>query len=111
MSMTITDLAIDEIKKIKTEQALDSSTFLRIVIVGGGCSGMRYSLGFDNVYDPLIDTKYTFDGIELVTDKKFDLFFDGTTIDFINTLTSTGFNIDNPNFPAGVGGCAGCGGH
>ena len=48
------------------------------------------------------------DGVYVVADKKFALFLDGTKIDFLDTPTAKGFNIDNPNFPAGAG-CAGCG--
>lgn len=110
MAIVLTDRAVEEIKSIKEEQKLGDETLIRIVIVGGGCSGMRYSLGFDTVYDPLIDNEYEYAGIKLVTNKKYDLFLDGTEISFIDTPYSKGFSIDNPNFPAGAG-CAGCGGH
>lgn len=110
MSIVLTPKAIAEVKKIKESQGLGSETILRMVIAGGGCSGMQYALGFDTVYDPRLDAHYDNDGVELVTRKEFDLFLDGTEISFLDTETAKGFAIDNPNFPSG-GGCPGCGGH
>jgi len=103
-----TKRATDEVKTIIESQKLDPNTFVRTVIVGGGCSGMQYTLGFDTEFDPLVDVKYDNDGVSIVSDKKFALFLDGTQIDFLDTPTAKGFSIENPKFPAGAG-CAGCG--
>ena len=110
MAVILTESAISEIKKVKEAQSLGPESRIRVVIVGGGCSGMQYSLGFDQEYDPAADVKYCYNGIEVVVKKEFDLFLDGTEISFVDTPTAKGFAIDNPNFPAGAG-CAGCGGH
>jgi len=110
MSIKLTPRAIQEVKTIKEAQSLGEETFLRMVITGGGCSGMQYALGFDTEYDPKIDARHDNDGIVVITDKKFDLFLDGTEISFLDTPTAKGFSIDNPNFPQGAG-CAGCGGY
>ncbi|MDO4587319.1 MAG: iron-sulfur cluster assembly accessory protein [Planctomycetia bacterium] len=110
MSITLTDRAIQEIKAIKTAQELGEETFLRMIILGGGCSGMQYSLGFDTEFDAALDAQYDNEGVKIVAKKTFDLFLDGTHIDFIDTPMSKGFSIDNPNFPSG-GGCPGCHGH
>lgn len=108
MAITLTKRAAEEVKRIKEAQQLDPKTFVRTVIVGGGCSGMQYTLGFDTEFNPAIDVKYEKDGCAIVSEKKFALFLDGTTIDFLDTPTAKGFSIDNPKFPAGAG-CAGCG--
>jgi iron-sulfur cluster assembly protein len=110
MSITITDTAVNEVQRIIDSQNLNEDTYLRLGIAGGGCSGMQYSLGFDTDYDPAKDAKYDQEGFALVTDKKFDLHLEGTTIDFIDGPTGQGFSITNPNIPQG-GGCPGCGGH
>ncbi len=106
----LTTAAVNEVKKIKEAQELGDETHIRMVILGGGCSGMQYSLGFDTSFDPLVDIRYEKDGVAVVTKKEFDLFLDGTEINFVDTPTAKGFSIDNPNFPAGAG-CAGCGAH
>ena len=104
----MTPSATSEVKRIKEAQSLGDDTFLRISIMGGGCSGMQYSLNFDTNFDDQIDTQYDFGGVMLATAKKFDPHFDGTDIDFVDGVTGRGFAIDNPNFPKGAG-CPGCG--
>ncbi|MDO5308824.1 MAG: iron-sulfur cluster assembly accessory protein [Planctomycetia bacterium] len=108
MAMSLTSRASAEVKKIMASQELSSETFVRALIVGGGCSGMQYSLGFDTEFDPVNDVRYMSDGVGVVTEKKFALFLDGAKIDFIDSDSAKGFSIDNPKFPAGSG-CAGCG--
>ncbi|MBQ9371776.1 MAG: iron-sulfur cluster assembly accessory protein [Thermoguttaceae bacterium] len=106
--ITLTKRAAQEVKSIMESQSLDPQTFVRAIIVGGGCSGMQYTLGFDTEYDSLVDARAETDGVFVVTEKKYALFLDGATIDFLDTETAKGFSIDNPKFPAGAG-CAGCG--
>ena len=108
MSISLTPTAVSEVKRIKMSQNLDGETFLRISILGGGCSGMQYALNFDTVFDVAADTKYDFDGVTLATLKKFDPHFDGTEIDYVVSPTGSGFVIENPNFPK-FAGCAHCG--
>ena len=108
MSISVTPTAINEVKRVKEMQNLNNETFLRISILGGGCSGMQYALNFDNVFDAAIDTKYDFDNVVLATQRKFDPHFDGTEIDFVDSPTGRGFVIENPNFPK-FAGCAMCG--
>jgi iron-sulfur cluster assembly protein len=108
MSISITPTAVNEVKRIKASQNLGGDTFLRISILGGGCSGMHYALNFDTVFDNAVDTKYHFDNVTLATQKKFDPHFDGTEIDYVDLPTGKGFVIENPNFPK-FAGCAHCG--
>ena len=100
MAISLTKRAAEEVKKIMEAQSLAPETVLRTIIVGGGCSGMQYTLGFD--------TKYVSDGVPLVAEKKFALFLDGAKIDFLDTPSAKGFLVENPAFPSGSG-CAGCG--
>jgi iron-sulfur cluster assembly protein len=110
MAITITSTAAAEIKRIMESQKLENETVLRMGIVGGGCSGLQYSLGFDTEYNPEVDAKYDCHGVALVTRRKMALHLDGTTIDFQDGPMGRGFAIDNPSYPRG-GGCPGCGGH
>ena len=107
MTISISQEAINEVTRIKMSQHLGSDTFLRISILGGGCSGMHYALNFDTEFDAAVDTKYDFGGVMLATQKKFDPHFDGTDIDFVDLPTGRGFVIENPNFPK-FAGCAHC---
>ncbi|GHT36867.1 heme biosynthesis protein HemY [Planctomycetales bacterium] len=108
MSVTISQNASDEVKKIRTTQSLGDETFLRLSILGGGCSGMNYALNFDDKFDKEKDAGYEFNGLKIAMNKKFEPHFDGTTIEYIDSPASKGFVVDNPNFPK-TGGCPGCG--
>ncbi|MHC4403748.1 MAG: HesB/IscA family protein [Planctomycetota bacterium] len=109
MAITLTESAAGEIQRIMESQNLEEGTVLRMGIGGGGCSGLQYSLGFDNQFDPSVDTRFEQHGVPLVASKKFALHLDGTTIDFQDGPMGRGFAIDNPNYPT-TGGCPGCGG-
>ena len=97
MAITLTERAIVEVKKIKEEQELGEDTYLRVGILGGGCSGFSYKLTFEeNEIDELNDNTYEFDGIKAVVDRKSELYLDGTTVDFHDELDQRGFKFDNP---------------
>ena len=69
---------------------------LRIAVQPGGCSGMRYSLFFDERSidgDQVAD----FSGVEVVVDRMSVPYLMGATIDFVDTIERQGFTIDNPN--------------
>lgn len=97
MAVALTEKAAIEVKKIMQEQKFEEGTVLRVGVVGGGCSGFQYSLGFDKGYDEKTDSKYDFHGVMVVVDKKSALYLDGTTVDFYDGLEKRGFTFDNPN--------------
>lgn len=96
MSVTLTEKAAAEVKKIMQDQKFENVS-LRVGVVGGGCSGFQYSLGFASDYDDKLDTKLDCHGVTVVVDKKSALFLDGTTVDFYDGLEKRGFTFDNPN--------------
>ena len=97
MGVTLSEKAATEVKKIIEEQKLEGDTLLRVAVVGGGCSGFSYNLGFDKTYDAVQDSKYDCHGIAVVVDKKSALYLDGTTVDFYEGSDRRGFTFDNPN--------------
>jgi iron-sulfur cluster assembly protein len=110
MSITLTETAAAEVKRVMESQKIEPSTMLRMSVAGGGCAGLQYGLGFDAEFDPKIDAKYENHGITLVARKKMALHLDGTVIDFQEGPMGRGFAIDNPSIPR-TGGCPGCGHH
>ncbi len=97
MPVVLTEKAASEVKRIIDEQKLEEGTLLRVGVVGGGCSGFQYSLGFDTSFDAKADSKYDYHGVTLVVDKKSDLYLDGTMVDFYDGLEKRGFTFENPN--------------
>ena len=81
MTVTITEKAAAEMLRVLKEQSLPEGTVLRVGVVGGGCSGFQYSLGFDKAADPENDEISEQHGITVAVDKRSALYLQGTTID------------------------------
>jgi iron-sulfur cluster assembly protein len=76
--------------------ANDPSYFLRVSVVGGGCSGLSYKLDFDNEKKPM-DQEFEDNDVKVVTDLKSFLYLVNTTLDFSDGLNGKGFYFSNPN--------------
>ena len=74
----------------------DPSYFVRVGVVGGGCSGLSYKLDFDNEAKPM-DQVFEDNGIKVVCDLKSFLYLVNTTLDFSDGLNGKGFYFSNPN--------------
>lgn len=72
---------------------------LRVLISGGGCSGLQYSMKLESekAEDDWVEEV---DGVTLIVDAMSRPLLEGVTVDFIDTLTHTGFKFDNPNATA-----------
>lgn len=92
----ITAKAINEVKKIMAENSISSDYDLRISVKGGGCSGLTYSLGFDNDQKEG-DKTLEIENVRLRVDWKSLLYLSGTEIDYSDGLTGKGFIFNNPN--------------
>ncbi len=69
---------------------------LRVSVAGGGCSGYQYGVKLVAEVEP-DDTTIEVGGIRMLVDPVTRPLVNGLTIDFIDTLTHTGFKFDNPN--------------
>jgi iron-sulfur cluster assembly protein len=76
--------------------AEDPSYFLRVGVVGGGCSGLSYKMDFDNEQKPM-DQSFEDKGIKIVTDLKSFLYLVNTELEFSDGLNGKGFYFNNPN--------------
>lgn len=92
----ISDKAVEKVRQLKTDAALNEEYFLRVSVVGGGCSGLSYKLDFDNESQPN-DQVFEEKGVKLVTDLKSFLYLCDTTLDFTDGLNGKGFYFENPN--------------
>ena len=104
MSITLTKKAEDKVKEILLDQP-EPFAGLRIQVVGGGCSGFQYRMGFDNNFNDQNDTVFEFEGLKVFIDKSSLLYMDGSEVDYIEGLHGAGFKFNNPN----VTGSCGCG--
>lgn len=92
----ISDAAKAQVDKLKAGETIPEDFFVRISVMGGGCSGLTYKLDFDHVPQPN-DQVFEDKGIKLVTDLKSLLYLYDTTLDFSGGLNGKGFHFVNPN--------------
>lgn len=92
----VTDKAKERIKSLMKESNYDDTYFLRVSVVGGGCSGLSYKMDFDKESKPA-DQVFEDNGIKVVTDLKSFLYLVNTTLDFSDGLNGKGFHFNNPN--------------
>ena len=74
----------------------DGSYFLRVSVVGGGCSGLSYKLDFDNELKP-DDQVFNTGSVKLATDIKSMLYLINMELDYSDGLNGKGFIFKNPN--------------
>ena len=95
--IVVTPKAVAEIKRIQAADPTAQGAVLRVMVVGGGCSGMSYKLGFDQKPLATNDKVFDVEGVKLAVDTKSFLFLSGMTLDFTDGLNGTGFVFNNPN--------------
>lgn len=95
MSITITKFAENKIFNLMNNHGPDT-TYLRIGVKGGGCSGLSYVFDFVlNAEDS--DRVFDFENIKVCIDKKSYLFLNGMEIDYEETPFKSGIILNNPN--------------
>jgi iron-sulfur cluster assembly accessory protein len=92
--VNLTPKALDAVRKMIAKEGLSADQGLRISVVGGGCSGFQYSLGFDGRKDG--DTLTVLDGVNVFVDEISLPYIAGTTLDYVEGLHNAGFRFDNP---------------
>jgi iron-sulfur cluster assembly accessory protein len=92
--ISLTPSAAEEVKSILTQPENAGKT-LRIYVEQGGCSGMQYSMTFDEKRPD--DWSAEMHGVSVLVDPFSAKYLRGTVVDFSNALTGGGFKISNPN--------------
>jgi iron-sulfur cluster assembly protein len=92
----VTESARDHLKALLDDEGKLATHGLRMKVVGGGCSGLRYELSFDDERRET-DTEVEAGDVKVILDEKSALYLVGTTLDFVDTLQESGFKIQNPN--------------
>ena len=93
--ITLTQGAIQEIKRLMSEPDFDHTQKLRIGTKGGGCSGLTYILDFEKPQPE--DETFEIEGIECIMNKSHQIYLLGMQIDWQGGLNSRGFTFSNPN--------------
>lgn len=93
--VTLTAGAITEVRKLMAADGFDKSQALRVGVKGGGCSGMTYILGFDQVGEN--DQTFEIEGIPCTMNKSHEMYLYGMIVDWQDGLNNRGFTFKNPN--------------
>jgi len=91
----LTNKAIEQVKKLKSENNIPENHGLRLGVKGGGCSGLTYVLAFDEKpkeSDKILEVE----GVTVFVDPKSLFYLSGTVLDFSDGLNGKGFVFNNP---------------
>jgi iron-sulfur cluster insertion protein len=97
-TMIISDGAAARVALMREKQG-NPNLMLRVTVLGGGCSGFKYELDFD---DKTAADDITFRGV-VVTDESSLPFLQNALIDYEKNLMGSAFKIKNPNAASGCG--------
>jgi iron-sulfur cluster assembly protein len=94
----VSEKAREKVYELMKEQGYgdDPAYFLRVSVVGGGCSGLSYKMDFDKEQKPS-DQVFEHNGLKVVTDLKSLLYLVNTTLEYSDGLNGKGFYFNNPN--------------
>ena len=94
--ISVTEKAKDRIVELRKQEGRTDLHNIRVMVKGGGCSGLMYDLNFDDALQPN-DQVFEDKGIKILVDKKSLLYLLGTTLDFSDGLNGKGFKFINTN--------------
>ena len=100
--LQLTPVAVTKVKEILSQQT-PAPTGLRVAVVGGGCSGFSYHMAFENQVNQDSDNVYDFNGLQVLVDQMSEMYLDGVSIDYIESLEGSGFKFNNPNVKSTCG--------
>ena len=92
----VTTTAKNKIRELREKEGHTGEPNVRVMVKGGGCSGLMYDLAFD---ERTAENDHIFEdnGVKILVDKKSLLYLLGTTLDFSDGLNGKGFQFINPN--------------
>lgn len=92
----VADSAKSKIDEIRQREGLGDDYFVRVSVTSGGCSGLSYTMDFDNEEKPN-DQIFEDNDVKVVTDLKSFLYLCNSTLEFSGGLNGKGFFFNNPN--------------
>ncbi|KAK9822474.1 hypothetical protein WJX81_007311 [Elliptochloris bilobata] len=99
----LTDSAVERLRELLADVAKPGEKMLRLTVEAGGCSGFSYSFNLDaGARDD--DLTFERDGVALVVDAVSYEFVRGASVDFVDSLIKSTFEVvENPNSASSCG--------
>lgn len=101
MNFDISPNAEKRVSKLLKDE--DKGTYLRISVLGGGCSGFQYHFDFDATPMSVDDKKLEKSDAIVVIDNVSLEYVEGSVLDYVETLGGATFEITNPQATASCG--------
>lgn len=92
-NLTITENAAAKAKEILAKKNIQA---IRIGVSSGGCAGFEYHFSFENAQKEN-DAVVEVEGVKFFVDNASLEKLKGAKVDYVDSLTSAGFKITNPN--------------
>src|SRR3972149_6145877 len=103
VNVSLSETAVNKLRELIGQHGTQESTYLRMYLAGGGCSGFRYGMALDNKLhegDEVVEAN----GVKVVVDPNSLQYLDGSSVDYMESVAGSGFVVRNPNNWA-TGGC------
>lgn len=100
--ITLTEQAIEKAKEILESEKIEVPN-IRVRVIGGGCAGFQHDMYFDDIPPTDLDETFNCDGILIVCDPLSFQYLDGAEISWVDSITSQGFQFNNPNITSSCG--------
>lgn len=96
--LTLTEAAAVRVRHLLAQKTPEPEAVI-VSVTSKGCSGLRYDLQYlDRLSDkPKFADVVTQHGVTVVVDPKATLYIIGSTMDYVETPTRSGFDFVNPN--------------
>jgi len=96
--VTLSEKALNHVIALMMEGGITPDTHhLRVGVKGGGCSGLSYTMDFDDKIEPTDEVVEVDGGLKVVIDRKSVLYLYGTELTYSDGLNGRGFQWENPN--------------
>ena len=102
MNLTLTENAVQEVKKFMDAENIGEVAGLRVRVVPGGCSGFQYAMNIEEAPAPT-DEVVEAAGLRVFVDMFSAQYLDQVQIDYVSSVMGSGFTFNNPNSSGGCG--------
>ena len=103
VALILSHRAAEKIREFAASKDEYKGKAFRVYIEGGGCSGFQYGFTFDEEKEG--DTRVATGETYVLVDPQSAMYLNGSTLDFVEDLSGSGFAVKNPN----ASGSCGCG--
>lgn len=101
--VVLTDNCVQRMRELQATEESAKEKMLRLRVEAGGCSGFQYAFSLDDKRNP-DDRIFEKDGVKLVVDNISYDFVKGSTVDYVEELIRSAFQVTTN--PSAVGGCS-----